>query len=95
MTASSAVVFIILELFIIKLSCYFIGVSNQIHIMDFLALIGYNFVGINCTIIAGCLFGKLAKHAVFIYSSLAMSFFIVTILFLSIVEVSKKFCSPF
>ena len=74
---SSAVVFILLELFLIKILCFFMGVANQVHILDFLSIIGYNFVGIIFTSLLTCTIGLTGKYIGFIYCSFSMFFFVV------------------
>lgn len=79
-TASTALIFIVIELIIIKASCYFMGVADQVHLLDFLAMIGYNFVGIIVSILVSLVAGKTGKYVCFLYTSIAMSFFIVRIM---------------
>jgi YIF1 protein len=80
LTATSAFIFIVIELFLIKLSCYLMGVGDSLHILDFLSLIGYNFVGLIVTMLVKFLMGETAKYAAFVYTSISMSIYVVMLL---------------
>jgi hypothetical protein len=77
LTATSALIFIIIELVLIKLSCYLMGVGDSIHILDFLSLIGYNFVGLIITMLVKLFWGESAKYITFFYTSISMSIYVV------------------
>ncbi|PHH52402.1 Protein transport protein yif1 [Ceratocystis fimbriata CBS 114723] len=49
-TASTALVVVIVEILILKLGCYLLGISNQSQLLDLIAYSGYKFVGIIVTI---------------------------------------------
>lgn len=77
MTSTSALIFIAVELLVVKLACYLLNIAHEVHVLDFLCMIGYNFVGINATLLCSFFFGRTGKYASFVYASLCMAFFVV------------------
>lgn len=49
-TASTALVVVIIEILVLKLGCYLLGISNQSQLLDLIAYSGYKFVGMIVTI---------------------------------------------
>lgn len=84
LTASWALVVVIIEILILKLGCYFLSISNESQLLDLVAYSGYKFVGIIATIVIAELFsggkgtGGWFGWSVFIYMFLANAFFIVS-----------------
>lgn len=82
LTASWALVVVIIEILILKLGCYFLSISNESQLLDLVAYSGYKFVGIIATIVIAELFsggkgtGGWFGWSVFIYMFLANAFFI-------------------
>lgn len=81
-TASTALVVVILEIAILKLGCYLMGISNDSQLYDLIAYSGYKFVGIIVTIIVAEIFnggkgtGGWVGWGIFIYTFLANSLFL-------------------
>ncbi len=77
MTATSCIMGLGFEVFIIKLGCYLLSIGGEVHFLDFFAYAGYKF----CALIASCAagaFGSVIKYSVFIYTSLAFGLFLVS-----------------
>lgn len=49
-TASTALIVVIIEMLVLKLGCYLLGISNQSQLLDLIAYSGYKFVGMIVTI---------------------------------------------
>ncbi|KAH6697548.1 YIF1-domain-containing protein [Plectosphaerella plurivora] len=81
-TATVALVVIILEIAILKLGCYLMGISNDSQLYDLIAYSGYKFVGIIVTIIVAEIFnggkgtGGWVGWGIFLYTFLANSLFL-------------------
>lgn len=83
LTATTAFAVVIFEILGLKLGCYLLSISNDSQLFDLVAYSGYKFVGIIITI----LFGEIANRgfgagswvgwAVFVYTFLALAFFLV------------------
>jgi protein transport protein YIF1 len=65
------------EVILIKLGCYLLGIGSEIHFLDFCSYSGYKFCILIVCLAAG-IFGKMIKYCVFAYSILAYGFFLVT-----------------
>lgn len=74
-TASAALIFIVCELVLVKLGAYLLSLGNDVYIIDMLAIIGYNFVPLIVTMLAGLCAGRMAKWLAFSYCGVAMGFF--------------------
>ena len=74
-TAMGAVIFILVELGLVKLGAYLLNFASDVSLLDMLAIVGYNFVPLIVTLIIDLLFGRVGKYTAFIYTSLAMAFF--------------------
>lgn len=80
MTATSCMMALIIEVILIKLGCYLLGIGSEIHFLDFFAYCGYKF----CILIlslGASIFGKTIKYCVFGYCTLAYGFFLVKIIY--------------
>jgi len=83
-TASTALVVVLMEIAILKLGCYLMGISNASQLYDLIAYSGYKFVGIIVTIAvaqivnAGKGTGGWVGWGVFFYTFLANSLFLVS-----------------
>lgn len=81
-TASTALVVVIIEMLVLKLGCYLLGISNQSQLLDLIAYSGYKFVGMIATIAIAELAnggqgtGGWVGWAVFSYTFLANSLFL-------------------
>lgn len=90
-TASTALVVVLLEIAILKLGCYLMGISNASQLYDLIAYSGYKFVGIIVTIATIGVTEIFHKSngtggwigwTVFFYTFLANSLFLVSIFIL-------------
>lgn len=78
MTATSCMMALVVEVILIKLGCYLLGIGNEIHFFDFISYCGYKFCYLILTLASGA-FGKTIKYSVFVYCILAYGFFLVKI----------------
>jgi hypothetical protein len=84
--ATTAVVAEIVEILGLKLGCYLLSISNESQLLDLVAYSGYKFVGVIVTITVAEIFnggkgtGGWVGWAVFIYTFLANSLFLVCLL---------------
>jgi carbohydrate-binding DOMON domain-containing protein len=82
-TASTALVVVVVEIIVLYLGCYLLGISNQSQLLDLIAYSGYKFVGIIATIVAAEIVnggqgtGGWVGWSVFAYTFLANSLFLV------------------
>lgn len=67
---------LIVEVILIKLGCYLLGIGSEIHFLDFFSYSGYKFCILILSISASIL-GKTMKYCVFGYSIIAYGFFLV------------------
>lgn len=74
--ASRALVFIVLELLVVRVGGYLLGVAADISLLDIMAMIGYNYVCLVASLVANLTGGPWAKYGVFAYGSVAMAFFL-------------------
>lgn len=93
-TATAAVIFIFVELALVKLGTYLLNFASDVSLLDMLAIIGYNFVPLIVTLLADLLLGRIGKYSAFLYSSLAMAFFMLRSLRYSFVPESSVGPSP-
>jgi len=76
MTASSAFVWLCIELIVIIMIMYIIGISGNIKYLDILSFCGYKYVGMILTSVCGLLFEATGYYASLLWCSVAISFFI-------------------
>jgi hypothetical protein len=74
-TATGAIIFIMCELALVKLGAYLLNFGAEVHIIDMVAVIGYNFVPLVVTQLAELLFGRVGRLAAFAWCSLAVGWF--------------------
>lgn len=85
LTATTAIVVVGLELLGLKLGCYLLSITNDSQLLDLVAYSGYKFVGIITTILIGEIGNRGAGTggwigwSVFLYTYLALAFFLVSI----------------
>lgn len=75
-TASSALVWLFIELLVIIMSIYVMGISSQVKYLDLLALCGYKYVGMILALLAGLLFKSFGYYCATAYMSLSISFYL-------------------
>lgn len=76
MTATNCIMALVVEVILIKLGCYLIGIGSEIHFLDFFSYFGYKFCILIVSVAAG-IFGKNIKYCAFAYSIVAYGFFLV------------------
>ncbi|XP_028314591.1 protein YIF1A [Gouania willdenowi] len=75
--ASTALVWIIIEVLVLLLSLYLLTVHSDLSTFDLMAYSGYKYVGIIFTVLCGLLFGSDGYFVALAWSSCALMFFIV------------------
>lgn len=75
--ASTALVWIIIELIAIMLSLYVMNLSTELKYMDVLSYTGYKFVGMIFSLLGGMLFQSTGYYGVLAWFSIAIVFFLV------------------
>lgn len=77
MCASTALVWIIIEVLVMLLSLYLLTVHSDLSTFDLVAYSGYKYVGMIVTVLCGLLFGSDGYFVALAWSSCALMFFIV------------------
>ncbi|KAK1804087.1 hypothetical protein P4O66_020120 [Electrophorus voltai] len=75
--ASTALVWVIIEVLVMLLSLYLLTVHTDLSTFDLVAYSGYKYVGMIFTILCGLLFGSDGYYVALAWSSCALMFFIV------------------
>ncbi|XP_053735829.1 protein YIF1A isoform X3 [Synchiropus splendidus] len=75
--ASTALVWIIIEVLVMLLSLYLLTVHSDLSTFDLIAYSGYKYVGMIFTVLSGLLFGSDGYFVALAWSSCALMFFIV------------------
>ncbi|KAK5616823.1 Protein yif1a [Crenichthys baileyi] len=75
--ASTALVWIIIEVLVMLLSLYLLTVHSDLSTFDLIAYSGYKYVGMIFTVLSGLLFGSDGYYVALVWSSCALMFFIV------------------
>ncbi|KAM9376532.1 protein YIF1A [Pholidichthys leucotaenia] len=75
--ASTALVWVIIEVLVMLLSLYLLTVHSDLSTFDLIAYSGYKYVGMIFTVICGLLFGSDGYFVALAWSSCALMFFIV------------------
>ncbi|KAF7651531.1 hypothetical protein LDENG_00109060 [Lucifuga dentata] len=83
--ASTALVWIIIEVLVMLLSLYLLTVHTDLSTFDLIAYSGYKYVGMIFTVLSGLLFGSDGYFVALAWSSCAIMFFIVHSLKMKIV----------
>jgi len=76
MTASSAFVWLCIEMIIIIMTMYVIGIASNIRYLDILAFCGYKYVGMIIASVSGLLFKSSGYYFTLLWCSVAISFFL-------------------
>ncbi|KAH9515466.1 Protein YIF1B-B [Bulinus truncatus] len=75
--ASSALVWLIIEMIAFSLSLYILNLSTALRYLDIVAYCGYKFVGMNVSLLAGVMSGNLTVYyCVLAWFSLSLVFFL-------------------
>uniref|UniRef100_A0A3B4AYN6 Protein YIF1 n=1 Tax=Periophthalmus magnuspinnatus TaxID=409849 RepID=A0A3B4AYN6_9GOBI len=83
--ASTALVWIIIEVLVMLLSLYLLTVHSDLSTFDLVAYSGYKYVGMIFTVLCGLLFGSDGYYVALAWSSCALMFFIVRSLKMKII----------
>ncbi|XP_005799541.1 protein YIF1A [Xiphophorus maculatus] len=75
--ASTALVWIIIEVLVMLLSLYLLTVHSDLSTFDLIAYSGYKYVGMIFTVMCGLMFGSDGYYVALAWSSCALMFFIV------------------
>lgn len=75
--ASTALVWVIIEVLVMLLSLYLLTVHSDLSTFDLIAYSGYKYVGMIFTVMCGLLFGSDGYYVALAWSSCALMFFIV------------------
>ncbi|XP_016121479.1 protein YIF1A-like [Sinocyclocheilus grahami] len=75
--ASTALVWIIIEVLVMLFSLYLLTVHTDLSMFDLVAYSGYKYVGMIFTVLCGLLFGSDGYFVALAWSSCALMFFIV------------------
>ncbi|TDH07510.1 hypothetical protein EPR50_G00106860 [Perca flavescens] len=75
--ASTALVWVIIEVLVMLLSLYLLTVHSDLSTFDLIAYSGYKYVGMIFTVLCGLLFGSDGYYVALAWSSCALMFFIV------------------
>uniref|UniRef100_A0A669FA90 Protein YIF1 n=1 Tax=Oreochromis niloticus TaxID=8128 RepID=A0A669FA90_ORENI len=75
--ASTALVWVIIEVLVMLLSLYLLTVHTDLSTFDLIAYSGYKYVGMIFTVLCGLLFGSDGYFVALAWSSFALMFFIV------------------
>ncbi|XP_073455090.1 protein YIF1B [Aquarana catesbeiana] len=86
MQASSALAWLIVEVFAILLSLYLVTVNTDLTTVDLIAFSGYKYVGMIWAVLCGLLFGKTGYYVLLGWCSIAIAFFMVRTLRLKILS---------
>ncbi|XP_027901614.1 protein YIF1B isoform X2 [Xiphophorus couchianus] len=84
--ASSALVWLIMEVLAVLLSLYLITVNTDLTTIDLLAFSGYKYVGMILGVVAGLLFGKLAYYLSLLWCCAAIFVFMIRTLRLKLLS---------
>jgi len=76
MTSSSALAWLFIELMIIILTMYVIGISSQVRYLDLMALCGYKYVGMILAALGGLMFKTIGYYCVLAWMSISIAFFL-------------------
>lgn len=85
LTATTAIAVVFFEIMGLKLACYLLAITNESQLLDLIAYSGYKFVGIIATTVVGEIgnrgagTGGWAGWTVFIYTWMALAFFLVSL----------------
>jgi len=75
MTASSVLVWLVLELVVIIATLYMTGISGNVRYLDLLSLCGYKYVGMIIVALSGLMFKLTGYYIALGWMSLSMAFF--------------------
>eukprot|EP00118_Oscarella_pearsei_P026604 m.310158 g.310158 ORF g.310158 m.310158 type:complete len:295 (+) comp49879_c0_seq1:39-923(+) len=74
--ASSALVWLLLEIGVILMSIYLLNVTADLRMLDLLAFCGYKYVGMILNLIGGLFFGKQGYYGLLVWESITIAYFL-------------------
>ncbi|XP_068105611.1 protein YIF1B isoform X2 [Hyperolius riggenbachi] len=86
MQASSALAWLIVEVFAVLLSLYLVTVNTDLTTVDLVAFAGYKYVGMIWAVLCGLLFGKTGYYVVLAWCAVSIVFFMIRTLRLKILS---------
>ncbi|KAM9326463.1 protein YIF1B [Gastrophryne carolinensis] len=86
MQASSALAWLIVEVFAILLSLYLVTVNTDLTTVDLVAFAGYKYVGMISAVLAGLLFGSTGYYLLLGWCAISVVFFMIRTLRLKILS---------
>ncbi|XP_071979552.1 protein YIF1B [Engystomops pustulosus] len=86
MQASSALAWLIVEVFAVLLSLYLVTVNTDLTTVDLVAFSGYKYVGMISGVLSGLLFGKTGYYIVLSWCCISIVFFMIRTLRLKILS---------
>uniref|UniRef100_A0A6P8J2F9 Protein YIF1 n=1 Tax=Actinia tenebrosa TaxID=6105 RepID=A0A6P8J2F9_ACTTE len=89
-TASSALIWLVVEIMAILFSMYVCNVQAEVKTLDLLAFCGYKYFGMILSSLAGLLFNSTGYYTVFIYMSITDAFFLIRTLRLIIMPETES-----
>lgn len=75
-TASSVLAWLFIELLVIIITMYVIGIASHVRYLDLLALCGYKYVGMILSALGWLVFQSLGYYIVLCWTSITISFFL-------------------
>lgn len=75
--ASSALAYIIFEMIMYLMTLYITNTSTPLHTLDMLSFSGYKYTVMIVSLLGGLLFGRTGYYCCLVYSSCALSYFLV------------------
>lgn len=80
MQASSALAYIIFEMILYLVTLYITSTNTSLKTLDLLAFSGYKYTVMIGSLIGGLILGKTGYYCLLVYTSVALSYFLVSIL---------------
>lgn len=70
-----AITILLFELAMLKVGGFVLSISNEFALFDFIAILGYGFVGVIMIILSTLLFGSMGRTIALLYTSVSTFFF--------------------
>ncbi|XP_065135378.1 protein YIF1B isoform X2 [Paramisgurnus dabryanus] len=86
MQASSALVWLIIEVLAVLLSLYLVAVNTDLTTIDLVAFSGYKYVGMIVGVVSGLLFGRTSYYLTLLWCCISISVFMIRTLRLKILS---------
>lgn len=86
MQASSALVWLIMEVLVVLLSLYLVTVNTDLTTIDLVAFSGYKYVGMIVGVVAGLLFGRMGYYLTLLWCCISIFVFMIRTLRLKLLS---------